>query len=84
LEIGSGREIIYHYIRPPLKWKKIRTITELRYKHNDVTRCYAGPPVGCCEHGNEPSDFIKGEEFLDYLIDYWLLKDSAPWSCLVS
>jgi hypothetical protein len=21
--------------------------------------------VGCCEHGNEPSRSIKGEEFLD-------------------
>jgi hypothetical protein len=25
--------------------------------------------VGCCEHGNEPSGFIKGREFLDYLSD---------------
>jgi hypothetical protein len=24
-----------------------------------------GPVVGCCEHGNEHSGSIKGEEFLD-------------------
>jgi hypothetical protein len=23
-----------------------------------------GPIAGCCEHGNEPSDSIKGGEFL--------------------
>jgi hypothetical protein len=35
--------------------------------------------VSCCEHGNEPSDSIKGGEFLDYLSHYYLLKkDSAP------
>jgi hypothetical protein len=34
-----------------------------------------------CEHGNEPSDPIKGGEFLDKLSDYQVLKkDSAPWS----
>jgi hypothetical protein len=36
---------------------------------------------GCCEHGNEPSDSIKGREFLDQLSDSQLLKeDSAPWN----
>jgi len=32
-----------------------------------------------CEHGNEPSGFVKGgrEEFFDYLS---LKEDSAPWS----
>jgi hypothetical protein len=36
--------------------------------------------AGCCEHGNEPPGSIKGEEFLDQLSDYKLLKnDSAPW-----
>jgi hypothetical protein len=24
-----------------------------------------GPMAGCCEHGNEPSDSIKGGEFID-------------------
>jgi hypothetical protein len=24
---------------------------------------------GCCEHGNEPSGFIKGGKFLDWLSD---------------
>jgi hypothetical protein len=33
---------------------------------------------GSCEHGNEPSVFIKGVEFLDFLSnDYPLKKDSA-------
>jgi hypothetical protein len=30
--------------------------------------------AGSCEHGNEPSGFIKGEEFLDQLRDHNLLK----------
>jgi len=34
--------------------------------------------AGSCEHGNEPSDYMKGGEFLDYLSDYQRLKDSAP------
>jgi hypothetical protein len=29
-----------------------------------------GPLTGCCEHGNKPSVFIKGGEFLDYLSHY--------------
>jgi hypothetical protein len=34
-----------------------------------------------CEHGNEPSDSIKGREFLDSMSDYLLpKKGSAPWS----
>jgi hypothetical protein len=28
--------------------------------------------AGCCEHGNEPSGFIKDREFLDQLSDCWL------------
>jgi len=28
----------------------------------------------CCEHGNEPSGYIKAGEFLDSLSDYQLLK----------
>jgi hypothetical protein len=32
------------------------------------------------EHGNELSVFVKGVEFLDWLSDYWLLKeDTTPW-----
>jgi hypothetical protein len=33
-----------------------------------------GPVAGTCEHGNKPSGSIKDGEFLDYLIDYQLLK----------
>jgi hypothetical protein len=37
--------------------------------------------TGSCEHGNEPSGSVKGEEFLDELRNCWLLKkDSAPQS----
>jgi hypothetical protein len=39
--------------------------------------------AGSGEHGNEPSGYIKGGEFLDQMNDYQLLKkDSAPWSWL--
>jgi hypothetical protein len=35
----------------------------------------------CCEHGYEPSGFIKGGEILKQFSDYQLLKkDSVPWS----
>jgi hypothetical protein len=33
-----------------------------------------------CEHGNEPSGFIKGGEFHDWLSDSYFPKDSASWS----
>jgi hypothetical protein len=37
--------------------------------------------AGSCEHGNEPSDSIKGGEFLDNVSDYQLLnKDPDLWS----
>jgi hypothetical protein len=28
------------------------------------------PVVGSCEHGNEPSDSLKGGNFRDYLSDH--------------
>jgi hypothetical protein len=31
---------------------------------------WARPVADSCEHGNEPSGYVKGEEFLDYLSDY--------------
>jgi len=35
--------------------------------------------AGCCEYGDEPSDSMKGGEFLEYVSDYKLLKKhSAP------
>jgi hypothetical protein len=36
-------------------------------KNYFVTKCYTGVRnlAGCCEHGNEPSGSIKGEEFFD-------------------
>jgi len=33
---------------------------------------------------SEPSGSIKCREFLDYLSDYMLFKDSSPWSQSVS
>jgi hypothetical protein len=39
----------------------------------------------CCEHGNEPSGFIKGEAFLGQLSDCQFLNlDCLPWTELVS
>jgi hypothetical protein len=32
--------------------------------------------MGCCEYGNEPSDSMKYIEFLNYKINYRLLKKS--------
>jgi tRNA(Ser,Leu) C12 N-acetylase TAN1 len=38
---------------------------------------------GSCEHGSEPSSFIKCCDILQYLSDYLLLKkDLAPWNWL--
>jgi hypothetical protein len=40
--------------------------------------------AGSCEHGNEPSGFIKSGEFLDQLRYYQLCKkDSDPQSYIV-
>jgi hypothetical protein len=40
--------------------------------------------AGSCDHYNEPSGSIKGEEFLDRLSDCQIFKrGSAPWSLLV-
>jgi len=36
----------------------------------DASALGEGPLAGPCEHGNEPSDSIKGGEFLDLLSDY--------------
>jgi hypothetical protein len=37
--------------------------------------------AGSCEHDNEPSVSIKGEEFLDWMSDYCVLKKySVLWS----
>jgi hypothetical protein len=39
-----------------------------------------GPVGGCCEHSNKPSGSIKGEEFIDWPSEYWVInKDSAAW-----
>jgi hypothetical protein len=34
--------------------------------------------VGSCEHGNEPSGFMRGRHLLKYQL---LKKDSVPWTC---
>jgi len=60
----------------------------LLYEGNRVGRCGLGPSgsgygpaAGPCEYGNECSGSIKGEKFLDFLSDYWLLKKNfVPWS----
>jgi len=40
--------------------------------------------VGSCEHANETLGSIKGDEFLDWLFDFYLLKkDSDPFGYLV-
>jgi hypothetical protein len=50
-------------------------------KWMDTTGSGQGPVVDPCEHSNESSGSIKDGDFLDWLSDYYLLKDSAPWSC---
>jgi hypothetical protein len=45
---------------------------------NHTIRVYAHRT--CCEQGNEPSDSIEGGEFLYYLNDNQLLKDSVGWN----
>jgi hypothetical protein len=41
----------------------------LTIKNRLVTKCYTGPQVSSCEHGNEPLGYVKGVEFLAHLID---------------
>jgi hypothetical protein len=33
----------------------------------DTTGSGWGPVLGSCEHNNEPSSYIKGREFVDFL-----------------
>lgn len=41
------------------------------------------PVAGSCECDNEPSDIVKGGQFLDKLSDYQIIvEDPAPWSQL--
>jgi hypothetical protein len=39
------------------------------YGGGGVTKCGCGEGwvVGCCEHGDEPSDAVKGEELHDQM-----------------
>jgi len=39
--------------------------------------------MGSCEHGNEPSDSIKGRKFLDQLSGHQLLKQPTLQNQLV-
>jgi hypothetical protein len=39
-----------------------------------------GQAASSCDHENEVSASIKFWEILEYLRDWWLLKNSAPWS----
>jgi hypothetical protein len=55
--------------RPKRRWKNN---TRMNLRGNRVRRCGLdasgtglGPVIGSCEHGNEPSGSIKGEELLD-------------------
>jgi hypothetical protein len=34
--------------------------------------------AGPCEHGNESSGSVKGDEFLKYLCKYYLVKKESP------
>jgi len=33
-----------------------------------------------CDNSKKPSDFVKGEKFLEWFSDCSLLKDMGPWS----
>jgi hypothetical protein len=36
--------------------------------------------AGPYEHSNEPSGSIKGGSFLDWMNEYWLLRDFDLWN----
>jgi hypothetical protein len=55
--------------RPRYRWEdniKIN-LRETGLGGVDWNHLAQGPVAGCCEHGNEPLDSIKGREFLDWL-----------------
>ena len=39
--------------------------------------------AGSCEHGNEISGSIKCGEFLDRQRNYYIPKDSVPWTSIL-
>jgi hypothetical protein len=51
------------------EWDSVKWVNKVR---EDVT--------DCCDYSKEPSDFVKGEKFLEWFIDCSLLKDTGPWS----
>jgi hypothetical protein len=45
--------------------------------------CGWGPVAGSCGHGHEPSSSLTGEELVNELSDYHILKrNSVPWNYL--
>jgi hypothetical protein len=73
--VADSREAVF--LQPAVEPRANNSLS----KKQLVMKCYKGPRVGSCEQGNEPSGSIKGEEFLDLLSDYQLLKkDAAPRS----
>jgi len=61
--------------------QEVNYLSLKKKKSQYVTQYYTGPRYGCCEDGNEPSDSIKGREYLNQLSDYQFLKeDSVLWS----
>jgi hypothetical protein len=52
-----------------IRWDNVKWFNMVR---EDVT--------GCCDNSKKPSDFVKGEIFLEWLSDCSLLKDIGLWS----
>jgi hypothetical protein len=55
---------------PPASWGLGEGLTTPLLKSQLVTKCYTGPQVGFCEHGNEFFGFHKRPETIDQLNDY--------------
>jgi hypothetical protein len=72
--------IPYSYVREENTWKSWYSRNTVYGCGLDWTESGLGPVAGFCEHGIEPSVFIKCREF-NCLSDYWLpKKNSARWS----
>jgi hypothetical protein len=67
--------------RPRYRWVDNIKMERMGWYGLDLSGSGQVPVEGSCEHSNEPLGSIKCWEILEYLYNWWRLKNgSAPWS----
>jgi hypothetical protein len=80
--LGSGR-FLWKFPKSGVpKSRVIKFRTVVPNEHGDLSGYGYGQLVGSCERGNKPSVFHKGEEFLEKVKTFGLLKCESKNSAL--